>query len=488
MTAPAVAPSGIGLQAVPQADRDRRDLMRSAWKAYRGDWPDPLKVESGQPNDNVKPNRCKPIVDKVVSWLFGHPLKIEATTSGDAGQKYLDSVWRYDDYRMTLLAKVALNGAVCGEAFIKILPANPKAGLKYPRFVVLDPAIVRVVTAPDDCDLVLAFVIEYDIPASPMTIHKRQVIARVDPDNLAGYTDDFDLDDSWTITNYESRDNQTWHRVGDVDDSWEWPFPPIVYCQNNPNPNEFWGMPDLTSDIIAMNKVISFIESNGARIIKYHGHPVTWASGVGTSPITWKPDELLVLPSVDAKIGTLAPIANLTAILDFLENLRADMDEYSRVPAVALGRQESLPKGNLSGVALQMLFQPIIELTRMKQRLYGDLIRQASRAVLVMGGFCTADAWEECEVNLPWANLLPIDDLAAAQTAVALQTLGVSNDTLMQELGYDADVEAEKSAKEDAKKLSLYAQGQGTPPGMAMQPPQLQAQQLQQQTGNEATP
>src|SRR5579872_5234632 len=215
----ASAAPGIGLQAVPLADRDRRDAMKAAWKAYHGEFQDPLTVDKDQPNDNVKPNRCGTIVDKGVSWLFGKPLKIEAVDQTQAAQDYLDSVWKYDDYRMTLLAKLAMNGGVCGQAFLKILPANPKANLKYPRLVVLDPSLVRVVTAPDDCELILAYIIEYDIPIPPMVIHKRQVIARVDPDQLAGYTDEFDLDDSWTITNYESRDGMTWVQKGAIDTS-----------------------------------------------------------------------------------------------------------------------------------------------------------------------------------------------------------------------------------------------------------------------------
>jgi len=69
---------------IPQADQDRKQQMREAWKAYRGDLQDPLKVKANQPNDNVKTNRCAPVVDKGVSFLFGPTLKIEC---GDPEQE-----------------------------------------------------------------------------------------------------------------------------------------------------------------------------------------------------------------------------------------------------------------------------------------------------------------------------------------------------------------------------------------------------------------
>jgi len=144
--------------------------------------------------------------------------------------------------------------------------------------------------------------------------------------------------------------------------------------------------------------------------------------------------------------------------------LRADMDEQSRVPAVALGRQSDLPKGNISGVALQLLFQPLIEKTTQKQRLYGKMIREITRAALVIAGKIALTDYEDYQIDLHWQNLLPVDDLAAAQAAQILQAIGVSNQTLLQQLGYDPDAEADKSAAEDAKKLVQFSRGQGMPP------------------------
>ena len=390
--------------AIPQADQERKQEMQMAWKAYRGKLQDPLKVGKDQPNDNVKSNRCAPIVDKGVSFLFGQVLKIECTDETSQPdtdkQDYLDGLWGDDDDKMTLLSNMATNGGVCGMNFVKLIP--PQGQMQFPRLVVMDPLVVRIVTPPDDCELILAYVIEY--PGSN-DLQKRQIIARVDPDNLAGIAGEYDLDDTWTITNYVRKGQSgAWLQNG-TPEEWSYPFAPIFCNQNLPNPNEPWGVPDLSSDLIEMNKVLNFIQSNTSRIIKYHAHPKTWAKGVNASQIQIAVDDLIVLGSPDAQIGMLELTSNLQSSLDFASVLRSDMDEQSRVPSVALGRLESLPRGTISGVALQLLFQPLIEKTTQKQRLYGKLIREISRAALVIAGKISLEEYEDYEIELHWQPL-----------------------------------------------------------------------------------
>jgi len=482
LTPTALTAQSIAQSKPSQADLERRRHIHHAWEAYRGKLPQPLKVSADQPNDNVLANRCAPIVDKGVSFLFGKQLKIEAATEAqkqakdaadEAGlpeapkketptQDFLDGIWGDDDDKMTLLSQLAINGGVCGQTFAKLIPAQGM--MKFPRIVVLNPELIRIVTAPDDCSLTVAYIIEY--PIGDGTVQKRQVIARVDPDGLAEVAGEYDLDDIWTITNYirnvqYGSVNAPWIQVGSQE-VWPYPFAPIFCCQNLPNPNEPWGTPDLTLDIIEMNRVLNFVQSNTSRIIKYHAHPKTWAKGIGASQIQIAVDDVIVLQSDTAQIGVLEMHSDLASSLNFAANLRADMDEQSRVPAVALGRTAELPKGNISGVALQLLFQPLIEKTVMKQRLYGKLVREISRAALVLGGLVDITDYEDEEIELHWQNLLPVDDLAAAQTAQILQTLGVSDSTILQQLGYDADAETMKSASETAKKAALLPAPQKT--------------------------
>src|SRR5579875_420761 len=302
----------------PQADLDRKRMMKEAWKSYRGDFQDALKVGKDQPNDNVKSNRCAPIVDKGVSFLFGKVLKIEASDEAQDDedeatvappvpgqpvkkptpkptpiQDFLDGLWGDDDDKMTLLSEAGINGGVCGHTFIKLIP--PQGQMLYPRLVVLDPQLLRFVTDPDDCKLILAFVIEYPTAGD---YEKRQIIARIDPDGQAGIAGEYDLDDTWIINTYLRKVNNSvqsapWQLVKSED--WPYPFPPIFHCQNLPNPNEAWGKPDLTPDIIDMNRVLNFIQSNTSRILKWHAHPKTWGKGFRDTQLKTAVDDVLII-------------------------------------------------------------------------------------------------------------------------------------------------------------------------------------------------
>jgi hypothetical protein len=475
-------PQTLAQAPIPQVDQERKQQMRAAWKAYRGQLQPPLKVAAGQPDDNVLSNRCAPIVDKGVSFLFGQVLKIEATSETSepdtAMQDFIEGLWGDDDERMTLLSKLATNGGVCGQVFVKLIPAQ--GSMKYPRIVILDPLLIRIVTSPEDCDLHLAYILEYP---SINDWQKRQIVARVDPNGDTSAVGDADIEDRWTISNYVRR-GQTgvWMQTGESE-AWNYPFAPIFTSQNLSNPNEAWGVPDLTPDLIEMNRVLNFVQSNTSRVIKFHGHPKTYATGLSATQINIGVDDLICLPSPDSKLANLEMTHSLTDALSFAGILRSDMDEQSRVPGVALGRITDLPRGAISGVALQLLFQPLLEKTTQKQRLYGCLIRDVTRAVLVVAGKLSIEEYEDYPIDLHWANLLPVDDLAAAQTALILKQIGVSDATIMQQLGYDPDDEADKSQAEDAKKMTAYSRGQGFPPMPPGGQPPLQGQEQGQQPG-----
>jgi|GEM_PF-636708 len=478
-----------------QEDQARAQAMVEAWQAYRGQLADPLKVAPGQPNDNVKTNRCAPIVDKGVSWLFGKPVTIRiapnsgtqsssATGEGDTiadaatarAQDWLDGCFKANRLQARL-QKAATNGGVCGHTFLMLHPDHPLAnpqGNDYPRITLLDPATVSVRTSPDDVDLVLAYVIEYRIVSGSATGWRRKVIERIDPDGLAGKSvTGYDRDDIWRITDYTRAENGTfWLPVGTSE--WPYPFPPVVDTQNLPNPNEYWGAPDLTPDLLALNKVLNFVQSNTARIIKYHAHPKTWIKGARAAQVDIGVDGLIGLPSENASLQNLEMQSDLASSMAFATDLRASMDELSRVPGVALGRLEDLPKGAVSGTTMRMLFEALTEKTESKRLLYGAMLEDLCMRLLWIAGF-----GEGIEVTLHWPDLLPVDDLFAAQSAVQYQAVGVPQKIIWEYLGFDPDVLADAAAEEQEKQVQAVYQGKALPPVSAGMPPLFQQQATQ---------
>src|SRR5690348_4102850 len=111
----------------------RLNQQKSAWDAYFGRFPAPLQNRPRKVSDAVTVNRCKPIVDKGVAFLFGKQVEFQvATEAADGAQEWLDGAWKANR-KQTLLQKLGINGGVCGHAFVKLVPAQP-----YPRLIVLD--------------------------------------------------------------------------------------------------------------------------------------------------------------------------------------------------------------------------------------------------------------------------------------------------------------------------------------------------------------
>jgi len=130
--------------------------------------------------------------------------------------------------------------------------------------------------------------------------------------------------------------------------------------------------------------------------------------------------------------------------LAYLDRLRQTMHEISRVPEVATGNLERA--GSLSGVALQILYQPLLEKTGTKRLLYGDMLIELNRRLLAIRGF-----GENLRTTIHWPELLPSDPMQERQAALIDKQLGVSADTILQRLGYNPDLEREKAQAESAQ-------------------------------------
>lgn len=409
-------------QEYDQAEAERLARIAKAWSAYYAKGPDPLRVKAGRPDDNTRVNFLRRAVDKSVSFLFGEPVGFQLDPDNETPEEdFLDAVWTANR-KATTLVKLATNGAVCGHAFIKIVLNHPHMPVGVPRLVVLDPATVRVVHDPDDIETVSQYVIEYkgmEPNAGPM-LYRQEIT---------------DLGGTWSIVDKKRRpDESTWTIVGEV--PWPYPFAPVVDCQNLPSPNEFWGMSDLEDDVVKVQNALDFSISNIRKIVRLHGHPKTWAKGFdpGSEDVALDPDKILVLDD-PGEIHNLEMVSDLTAALEVYRELKEALHVLTRVPPIATGKVDSA--GPMSGVALRIHYGPLLELTNTKRMTYGEMLVELNRRLLAIGGH-----GDDKRVDILWADALPTDDLAEAQTYVIHNTLGVSKATLLKKLGYDPDAEA----------------------------------------------
>lgn len=499
------------LQVAATQDGPAPAELRAAWAAYNdgrfADGDDALlAAQAGVPDLNVKSNRLKPIINTGVDFLFGPGLSLrvadqEANEDADApgqktgvhvsdaaqqAQQQLDATFGDDDERMTRFAKMGINGGVYGHVFVKVVePRRGRASVvSPPRLVILNPETVSVFTDPEDADLVTRYRIEYatqDAQGAPC--RKRQEITRVDPDDDDDTTaNGHDADTTWSVQNFVAS-GMSAGRFQPVGPAVVWPYalPPVVDWQNYPNPQSHWGQRDITASLMALNRQLRLVESNINKIGFLQGHPYLYSVGADTGGLKPTPGAIIDLGAPDSKLAAVNAAGDLGQLMAFAEQLRSDMDEESGVPGVATGRMQDLPRGQMSGVTVRLLYAPLLARNEHKRRLYGQGIRQLAETILLVCGVAQ-ETVDNLDIQLGWQDPLPTDDLAMAQTAVALQQIGYSEHTLIDRTGGDPDVEAQWKSEEQQAQTASVLQGKALPtplfppatpgqPGQPGQPP-----------------
>jgi len=428
----------------------RSNLVSRSVAFYHGLVPPQLKTKPGEPDDNVYINYAEVIVDKGVAFLFGKSLKISVGSEVDkSGEEYLEQVWPQAQ-RNEEFQEMAQDGATCGDAYLKI-SIEPDGS---PRVTVGDPTCYEIVPDEHDVSRPVLFRCSYPLTdANGKTYFFKEETVRAEDRR------------SWLIQQYHSYDGKFWSAIGESV-TWNLPVPPIFHAKNLPAPKSIYGKPDLTDSILQVIGYISRLDSMCGKIVRIHSSPKPYAKNLKKQDLEWGTDGMLFLKptgnQVSAEIGLLEMSGDLGSALELRKVLREGLAEMSGVPEVATGKVESV--GQLAGVALRLMYGPLIEKTEKKQLRYGRLISDCVKALLAVGGK------PGLSVTLNWTDPLPGDEKAKTDVAEAKLRVGFSKDTIIKELGGDPEAEREKrqlDATETGTGL-LDAFNQGTGMGAAI--------------------
>jgi hypothetical protein len=381
---------------ITEEDTARATRIKEAWDAYEDEFEKHFEKLPKEPDMNVISNRVIEIVNASNDFLFAKELQITVPKgSPPEAQKFLNDIWGRKETRIPFLLRLGLNGAMAGNAFIRIVPGRKKG--KF-RLIEVDPCTINVETAPQDCQTVLLYCIEYgkdgkDTSGKPQRVYYREEISRIDPTGNQPFTyedmdaDGIDSDVIWSIQHWTqvaqagmAPKNGNWVPAGEPYD-WPYPFSPIFSCQNLPRPNSFWGYPDVTKGLIGLNDSLNLVQSgiNVERKIKR----MLYAPGMGEGYLHVEPGRIIQTPLSDQKIEAVQVASGTADDLTFAANIRSDMDEQSSVPGVATGRIDILPRG-ITGIAVELLYGPLLKKTDKKRCTYGELIIEVSKALLVL--------------------------------------------------------------------------------------------------------
>jgi hypothetical protein len=411
--------------------QDRAEVIaakprQDAWAAYQGEFARPLLASKTDPrgDDNILLPLIAQIVDTSTAALLGDGIKMDVQGDSDkAAQAFLDQFCTRSRLSTTV-QKAALNGAVQGHAFVKVVIEGGRPA----RFQAINSANVSVATEDRDCECVLSYTVSWDsLSADGRRTDKHREVTRRNGE-------------TWVIEEYVSAGGSgRWQLVSVTD--WPFAWAPIFDCPNLIDPTRFWGKPDATEAVIAQNQSINTTLSLLSRLLRNHANPKTILTGLNSRKIEWASDGAVSLPEGVSAEQLEMNASGAGALIELYRTLREALHTTSRTPEVASGKLENI--GAISGTALQILFRPLTEKTAEKRNHLGAMLEDMAMHVLELGGFTGRT------VKVVWPDTEPKSSLEERQVAQIDQQLQiVSKETLAKNLGYSWATEQEQMAAE----------------------------------------
>lgn len=438
------------IPAIPISDEaaERRKTIRDAWDRYDGQHPQSLQAGQGDTNDNVTINHLATIVDTGVDYLWGSSngeVEFSVQRDGSEDEEATDLLARVWDanHKNTFLQKLGTSGAIAGHFGIKTVPRDGD----HPRIILLDPLDLVLESDPRDIDRRIGYAIDTTVYNQLGAAVGRRREQHTLNDGGQSWTV------QWLVTDTPLELQGLQHAVQWMPDPqrpepevWPYAFPAIVDGQNMPNPHREWGKPDLSLDILSIQEAVNRVASNEAKTLRHFAHP---------QPVATGDDPKRMQSFIDASIGSVMCLPNgstyeytqmqgqgLEASREYRGQLADALFEIARVPRIAAGKVEKVQAQ--TGVALLMLYRPLVAKTQGKRDTYGDALKTLCERILSLLGVNT----DGIEIIVGWPDVMPRNLAEEAQTAETLLRLGVSRQTLLEKMGFNADQEAERTAEE----------------------------------------
>ena len=155
-------------------------------------------------------------------------------------------------------------------------------------------------------------------------------------------------------------------------------FIPVVHFRNLVISGRHFGASDL-DDLIPLNTELNLKNSDISEILDYHAAPITIVKGARISQLEKGANKLWGGLPKDADVKNLELDSDLEASNRYIENIKTAMRQIKGMPTLALGGDD-LPT-NLSGVALQIAFMPLMDSIKTKQSITKNRLELVNRMV-----------------------------------------------------------------------------------------------------------
>jgi len=422
-----------GWHELTAADRARLARYAEAVDFYEGaQW-------SGRPRrgeTRLTFNYARSLMRKVASYVFPAPVTFAVPDGDDPAaanraERALATVLADLDLAQLDLA-LCIDAGVLGDAAIKVT-WNAQSG--SPVVVGVDPATLVARWAPDNPRAVERMVQIYGLPGAAMgsLLGAGAEMTREALDAERTYP----VVETWTADRW--RVSVAGQLVRDEVNPYGWI--PYVVVANDPRPHAFWGESDL-ADLYDVCRELNTRMSVLARVLELSGAPIAVLENVdGSEGISVGPGAKWELPEgARAYLLDLLSGGGVGLHVQYVDLLYRSLHDLSETPRTAFGDSGR----DLSGAALEVEIQPLVQKVGRKRRTWDALYRRRNAMLLALLERFGGQDLGGVRRTIPiWPAVLPSDTDSAVRNEAALVAAGIhSRRTAVAALGGD-DPEAE---------------------------------------------
>lgn len=316
-------------------------------------------------------NYVRAIIDKVINFIIGKEgfANNVVDTYGEDVDESLESTlealinYNWDkNFKNVFMQKLLQMGSITGDAYVFLYPNASKGFVEY---FLLDSRVTFPIFNKGDYN---------DIEGYKVV----KLLGKNDQEYIQRVTE---YRKGKTLSYYVKATGDRADRFEVDERTNDYDFIPIVHIENIPMSDSYGGKSDM-EDILKINKVYNEMAEDIKMIIDYYAQPTTVITGGTVGQLKRGINQIWSgLPS-DANVFNLSLGEDLSASTGFLQLLKNAMHDLSGVPEEVLSKVQHI--SNTSASALQMLYQPIIQVADKKSVSYGKGISEINRMTCIM--------------------------------------------------------------------------------------------------------
>lgn len=304
-------------------------------------------------------NFIPPIINKGVDFLSNMSFDVRHRQSEDDGAKLLDGLWELSG-KDDLLKHIADQCSIFGDAYIYVqlqgIVGTDGKERFMPRLCVVDPFYIYPVLDPLDPSVVTQCVMRYPIGRKG--------------DGTMIFRTVYISDESFTTVEGDGTAETKPNPFKAVN---------VVHVVNVPDPVSAFGRSDIKA-LCALNDAHNEIRNSLHRIVRYHGEPTTIVFGAKASRLEKGSNKVWSGLPADGRVENLEMKGDLSAMRQIAADIRSQIFLEAETPEVLFDPDRAV--SHATGVALKMLYQPLLSKTARKAKAFQPAFRRASSLML----------------------------------------------------------------------------------------------------------